>query len=248
LYELREADLLASHPDWAWLRLWADTLVLAHVVNRPLPAVPAELGRACSRLTSRLRECTLATVLEGAVTRRSWALRSAYLPSELTAVVADVAQKLLTSDSSLVGTLPGPNWVIPQIRWLHEIDRLFPYEAGVPDKHSPAPPLDYSLPGLKQPPEPKLGHRLRALRRHPLSMELERNRPIALTALEGDDHHDGFYKDLSVVAIGLDADEQIAEAAGTMRATSWLEPVLSWPDRLIAPFGDPSQGLPFLEG
>jgi hypothetical protein len=248
LYELREADLLASHPDWAWLRLWADTLVLAHVVNRPLPSVPAELGRACSRLTPRLRECTLATVLERAVTRRSRALRNAFLPSELTAVVADVAQNLLAGDSDLVGTLPGPNWVIPQLRWLHEMDSLFPYGAGAPDKHAPAPPLEYQLPGLKQPPQPKLGHRLRALRRHPLSMELERNRPIALTALEGDDQNDGFYKDLSVVAIGLDEDQQIAEAAGAMHATSWLEPVLSWPDRLIAPFADPSEGLSFLNG
>jgi DNA helicase HerA-like ATPase len=248
LYELREADLLASHPDWAWLRLWADTLVLAHVVNRPLPSVPAELGRACSRLTPRLRQCTLATVLERAVTRRSRALRNAFLPSELTAVVADVAQNLLAGDSDLVGTLPGPNWVIPQLRWLHEMDSLFPYGAGAPDKHAPAPPLEYQLPGLKQPPQPKLGHRLRALRRHPLSMELERNRPIALTALEGDDQNDGFYKDLSVVAIGLDEDQQIAEAAGAMHATSWLEPVLSWPDRLIAPFADPSEGLSFLNG
>ncbi|GAA2426688.1 hypothetical protein GCM10010191_44030 [Actinomadura vinacea] len=248
LYELREADLLAGHPDWAWLRLWADTLVLAHVVNRPLPAVPAELGRVWSRLAPRLRECTLATVLERAVTRRSWALRNAFLPSELTAAVADVAQKLLDGDHTPAGTLPGPNWVVPQLRWLHELERLFPYGAGVPDKHTPAPPLEYQLPGLRQPPEPKLGHRLRALRRHPLSMELERNRPIAMTALGGDDEQAGFYKDLSVVAIGLDEDEQIADVADTMQVGSWLEPVLSWPERLIAPFGDPSRGLPFLEG
>jgi hypothetical protein len=247
LYELREADLLAGHPDWAWLRVWGDTLVLAHVVNRPLPAVPAELGRACSRLTSRLRECTLATVLERAVTRRSWALRNAYQPSELTAVVADVAQKLLVGDSDLVGALPGPQWVIPQVRWVHELDRLFPYGAGAPDKHAPAPPMAYQLPGLKQPPQPKLGHRLRALRRHPLSMELERNRPIAFTAIEGEDRGESFYADLSIVAIGLDEDEQIAEAAETMRVESWLEPVLSWPDRFVTPFADPSEGLPFLE-
>jgi hypothetical protein len=248
LYELREADLLASHPDWAWLRLWADTLVLAHVVNRPLPAVPPELGRAWSRLTPRLRECTLATVLERAVTRRSWALRHAFLPSELTAAVAEVAQKLLGGDHTLTGSLPGPNWVVPQLRWLHELERLFPYGAGVPDKHTPAPPLEYQLPGLRQPPEPKLGHRLRALRRHPLTMELERNRPVALTALGGDDGNAAFYKDLSVVAIGLDEDEQIAEVAGTMEVIPWLEPVLSWPDRLITPFEDPSRGLPFLDG
>ncbi|TDD63689.1 ATP-binding protein [Actinomadura rubrisoli] len=249
LYELREADIVAGHPDWAWLRLWADTLVLAHVVNRPMPAVPAELGRAWSRLAPRLRECALATVLERAVTRRSWALRTAYPPAELTGVVAGVAQRLLggspaTSDAS--GTSPGANWVIPQVRWLHELDRLFPYGAGAPDKHAPAPSLDYQLPGLKQPPEPKLGHRLRALRRHPLSMELERNRPLALTALYGDDDHAAFYRDLSVVAIGFDEDEQIEHVAGTMQVTAWLEPVLSWADRFVDPFENPSAGLPFL--
>ncbi|MFI0350633.1 ATP-binding protein [Actinomadura sp. 9N407] len=248
LYELREADLLASHHDWAWLRLWADTLVLAHVVNRPLPAVPQELGRAWSRLAPRLRECTLATMLEGAVTRRSWALRTVYAPSELTAAAAAVAQRLLGGDTAPTGTLPGPNWVIPQVRWLHEMDRLFPYGAGAPDKHSPAPPLEYQLPGLKQPPEPKLGHRLRALRRHPLSMELERNRPVAITALGGEDDNASFYKDLTVVAIGVAEEDQIADAAETMRVGAWLEPVLSWPERLVIPFADPSGALPFLHG
>ncbi|RKS71149.1 DNA helicase HerA-like ATPase [Actinomadura pelletieri DSM 43383] len=244
LYELREADLVAGHPDWAWLRLWAETLVLAHVVNRPMPAVPPELARAWSRLTPRLRECALATVLERAVTRRSRALRTAYPPAELTAAVAEVAGRLLTGGAP--GTAPGPDWVIPQVRWLHELDRLFPFGGGAPDKHAPAPPLDYPLPGLKQPPDPKLGHRLRALRRHPLSMELERNRPVALTALYGDDDHAGFHEDLSVVAIGFEEDEQIAHVAATMGVVGWLDPVLSWFERFVAPFEDPSAGLPFL--
>ncbi|TDB76594.1 ATP-binding protein, partial [Actinomadura sp. KC216] len=246
LYELREADLVAGHADWAWLRLWADTLVLAHVVNRPMPAVPPELGRAWSRLAPRLRECALATVLERAVSRRSRALRTAYPPAELTAAVAKVAGRLL--DLDVPATAPGPNWVIPQVRWLHELARLFPYDDGrAPDKHAPAPPLDYQLPGLKQPPDPKLGHRLRALRRHPLSMELERNRPIALTALYGDDDQSGFYQDLPVVAIGFDEDEQVDHVAETMRVGEWLEPVLSWFERFVAPFEDPSAGLPFLD-
>jgi hypothetical protein len=137
--------------------------------------------------------------------------------------------------------------VIPQVRWLHELARLFPYGDGVPDKHASAPPLDYQLPGLKQPPDPKLGHRLRALRRHPLSMELERNRPIALTALYGDDDQAGFYQDLALVAVGFDdADEQVDHVAGTMLVTEWLDPVLNWFERFIAPFEDPSKGLPFL--
>ncbi|MEW2355391.1 ATP-binding protein [Spirillospora sp. NPDC029432] len=248
LYELREADLLAGHPDWAWLRVWGDTLVLAHVVNRPLPAVPPELGRAWSRLTPRLRECTLATVLERAVTRRAWALRTAYPPADLTAAAAAVAQRLLGGDPAPVGTRPGPDWVIPQVRWLHEMDRLFPYGGGAPDKHAPAPALEYQLPGLKQPPEPKLGHRLRALRRHPLSMELERNRPLATTAIGGADDLAGFYRDLADVTVGVAEEDEIADAAETMRVVAWLEPVLSWPERLVAPFGDPSGALPFLRG
>ncbi|GAA1872891.1 ATP-binding protein [Actinomadura bangladeshensis] len=244
LFELREADLIAGGPDWAWLRLWADTLVLAHAVNRPLPAVPAELGRAWSRLAPRLRECALATVLERAVSRRSRALRAAYPPAELTAAVAEVAGRLL--GGAAAGTAPGPQWMIPQVKWLHELDRLFPYGAGVPDKHTLAPPLDYPLPGLKQPPDAKLGHRLRALRRHPLSMELARNRPLALTALYGDDDQAGFYQDLTVVALGFEEDEQIDHVAETMRVTEWLEPVLSWFERFVEPFEDPSKGLPFL--
>jgi hypothetical protein len=77
-------------------------------------------------------------------------------------------------------------------------------------------------------------------------MELDRNRPLALTAIEGDDENAGFYADLAVVAIGLPEDEQIEDAARTMRVEEWLEPVLSWPERFVEPFADPSAGLPFL--
>lgn len=174
------------------------------------------------------------------MTRRSRSLRTAYPPSDLTAAAAEVAQRLLGGGAS--GAAPGPQWLIPQVKWLHELDRLFPYGGAVPDKHALAPPLDYPLPGLKQPPDAKLGHRLRALRRHPLSMELERNRPIALTALYGDDDQSGFFQDLAVVAIGFDEDDQIDHVAETMRVTGWLEPVLSWFDRFVTPFEDPRRG------
>ncbi|SEG86007.1 DNA helicase HerA, contains HAS-barrel and ATPase domains [Thermomonospora echinospora] len=246
LYELREADLLAGHVDSAWLRVWTDTLVLAHVVGRPLPVVPPELGSAWSRLTSRLRECALATVVERCVTRRAWALRSAYAPDKLTTAVAATAQRLLGGEYALAGTSPGPNWVIGQVKWLHEMERIFPYGAPTPDKHTPAPPLEYQLPGLRQAPEARAGHRLRALRRHPLSMELPANRPIALTALVGEDDHEGFADDLAVVAVGLDPDEQLTEIARAMRVTSWLEPVLSWPDRFVLPSQDSDGAPPFL--
>ncbi len=72
-------------------------------------------------------------------------------------------------------------------------------------------------------------------------MELARNRPIALTALYGDDDQSDFYQDLAVVALGFEEDEQIDHVAGTMRVTEWLEPVLSWFDRFVDPFADPSK-------
>ncbi|MEV4258259.1 ATP-binding protein, partial [Spirillospora sp. NPDC049652] len=246
LYELRAADLLAANAEWAWLRLWGETLVLAHVTDRPLPAVPAELERAWSRLAPRLRECALATVVDRAVTRRSRALRTAFPPADLTAAVAGAATRMLGGAHDLAGVRAGAQWVVPQLRWLHELDRLFPYGAGAPDKHALAPPLDFRLPGLRDVPDTRLGHRLRDLRRHPLSLELAANRPLALLALAGEDEHAAFFTDLSLVAVGMEEDEQIGHIASAMRAESWLEPVLSWPDRFIAPFDDPSAGLPFL--
>ncbi|HEU5156906.1 MAG TPA: ATP-binding protein [Streptosporangiaceae bacterium] len=248
LYELRQADLLAGAPDWAWLRLWTDTLVLAHVVNRPLPAVPPQLGRGWSRLAPRLRECMLASVLDRSVGRRASALRTAYPPAELTAAIAATAQRLLGEQDVHAGAAPGTKWVIPQVRWLHEMDRLFPHDGTTPDKHAPAPPMDYPLPGVKQQPDAKIGHRVRALRRHPLSMELEANRPIALTAIGGDDEHAAFANDLAVAAIGVDPSRQIAHVAEVMRVESWLELVLDWPSRLVNPFAAGTGARPPFEG
>jgi hypothetical protein len=265
LYELRQADLLAGGAEWAWLRLWVDTLVLAHVVNRPLPAVPTQLGRGWSRLAPRLRECMLASVLDRCVGRRAGALRTLYPPAELTAAVAAAAQYMLggaygqtgpagpagpggVPGPGVPGALPGAKWVIPQVRWLHEMDRLFPHEGATPDKHAPAPPMDYSLPGIKQAPDAKLGHRVRALRRHPLSMELEDNRPIALTAIAGDDEQAAFAKDLAVAAIGVDPGGQIRHIAEVMRVEAWLETVLDWPSRFVTPFAAANGKHPLFEG
>jgi hypothetical protein len=246
LYELREADLLATAPEWAWLRVWADTFVLSHLVDRPMPRVPDELGDIWAAQHARLRECMLATVLDRVVGRRSVMLRASYAPEDLTESVAGVADRLLGGARRPEDPLPGPVWVIPQLRWLHEMSRLFPRGRDVPDKHDPVPPLDYELPGLRQPPEPLFGHRVRALRRHPLSMALESNRPIVRVAILGEDDHVGFDRDLAVIGVGLDPADRITHAAERMRVT-WLEDVLDWPHRFTSAFEDPGGALPFFD-
>jgi hypothetical protein len=244
LYELREADLAAGHRLQAWLRVWADTLVLAHLVDRPLPAVPHELARDWARRSHRLRECMLATVLEQCVGRRAWALRSTYPPEELIAAVAEVAQAMLAEPGRGVGERPGVTWVIPQLRWLHEMDRIVPEPGGDLDPRAVAPPLEHPLPGLRQgrPSETLVGHRLRALRRHPLSMDLAHNRSLACVAIAGEDRHERFAADLALVAIGFDGDaERLADAAAAMRVTAWLETVLNWPVDLVLSFEQPGE-------
>ena len=67
LLELRSADLLADSPDFAWLRVWTEALVLAFLTNSALPVVPSALRHRWSQMDERLRECVLATLVESAV-------------------------------------------------------------------------------------------------------------------------------------------------------------------------------------
>ncbi|MCD0450356.1 DUF853 family protein [Actinocorallia sp. API 0066] len=238
LRELREAELLATAAEQAWLRLWTDVLVLAHLVNRPLPSVPAELERAWGRLAPRTRECMLATVVDHTVGRRARALRATFNPLDLTVAVTSAAGLLLAGKQAVQG---GPGFVIPQVRWLHEVDKLLPLDAPELDPHALAPALDYPLLSLKgRSPDAKVGQRLRSLRRHPLSMYLPTNRPPALTALVGD-APDPFETDLDTVSVGLPPEEhldRLTEALGT----PWLPAVLSWPTRHVTPPEDEAPG------
>ncbi|MGN6174571.1 MAG: ATP-binding protein [Streptosporangiaceae bacterium] len=203
LRDMRRAELLAtpglpgspgeaSEPGEAWLRLWAETLVLAFLANRGLPAVPAGLRRRWPAHDRRLRECLLATVLDRAVRSRAVAVRTCYDPAALAASAAGAALRLLDEGRG-AGTRQGPGWVIPQLRWLHEMEQVFPLGGGRPDPARPAPPTGVDLPGLAGWPDIRVGHRLRALRRHPLSTELPRNRLLAWTALLGDDDQRGVH-------------------------------------------------------
>jgi uncharacterized protein len=232
LVELRAAELLGAGPDDAWMRVWAETYVLAHLTNRPRPRVPVPLRQRWASLEPRLRECLLATALERSLRGREQALRTSFNPRDLAAECAEHAVGMLDGGKG-AGTMPGTQWVIPQLRWLHELERMCPFEAPAPDPFALAPPLDYILPGLSDRPDVKIGQRVSGLRRHPLSMEVTRNRLLAWTALLGEDDQGGFVEDLAAVAIGVTHTGQLRKAAGEMGVASWLEPVLSWPRRFI---------------
>ncbi len=232
LLELRSADLLAKSAQFAWLRVWTEAMVLAFLTNSPLPVVPAALKSRWSALEPRLRECVLATVVERAVAGRSQAVRDHFAPEGFTAAVGDVALRILNGGKG-AGTQIGSEWVIPQLKWLHEIERALPLTGPTTDPFELALPLEFELPGLVDRPDIKIGQRVSALRRHPLSMELDSNRLPAWTALLGEDDQRGFSADLAVLAVGASHRGQLLQAAGEMGVVGWLEPVLSWPRRFI---------------
>jgi hypothetical protein len=232
LVELRAADLLAGSPDDAWLRVWTEALVLALLTNHQLPLVPAALRQRWAGLDERLRECLLATAIDRALQGRAVAVRVFYDPERLAAASAGVAQRMLGGGKG-AGTRSGPDWVIPQLQWLHEIERACPLGAPPPDPFAPAPRLHYALSGLADRPDITIGQRVSGLRRHPLSMELGRNRLPAWTVLLGEDDQRGFAEDLSSVVIGASHRGQLRQAAGEMGIVGWLEAVLSWPRRFI---------------
>ncbi|MDP9863233.1 MULTISPECIES: ATP-binding protein [Streptosporangium] len=234
LVELREADLLADAPEWAWLRIWTDTLVLAFCTDRPVPGVPRALADLWAELPLRRRECLLATAVERSVGRRAWSLRTVSDPVKLTEQVATAATRLLGPDRE-VGERPGPAWVIPQVRWLHEVDRLFPHGQPAPNPRGAAPVMEYPLFSRPANGAELLGHRAKALRHHPLSMEVDRNRALAWRVILGDDGHEGVERDILTVTIGVDPAERLRHVAQTMGA-GWLESVLSWPHRFVLPF------------
>lgn len=256
--ELHAAGLLARGDAQVWFRLWGETLVLAFLTGRPLPRVPAPVRRSWPSLDARTRECLLATVVDDAVAARALALRHSYEPRRLIAAVASTAAGLLAAaTTSAAGSAPlpaamgsgavraGQVWVIPQLRWLHETERLCPPGQHRVNRDDIAPPLDFELAGLADWPGIRAGDRLDALRRHRLSMDYAPNRAIAATALHGTGDGAGsntIARDLALAGIGLSPRQRLRHAARILGTTrfgqhsdepSWLEVVLSWPDRTL---------------
>ncbi len=91
LAELREAELLATAPELAWLRVSTGALLLAFLTDNPLPAVPAPLRRRWRALAPRARECLLARIVDQQTGIRAVALRRSYDPSRFAQVVASAA-------------------------------------------------------------------------------------------------------------------------------------------------------------
>jgi len=246
-YELHAAGVLAEDPGQAWLRLWVQALVLAFLTGRPVPRVPAPLRLGWQALSPRTRECLLATAVETTVMARANALRPCYDPHRLTAVVAVAARRMLAADDH-VPVRAGPVWVIPQVRWLHEMERLNPLGHDQPRPGDLAPPLDFGLAGLPDWPGIRVADRLAGLRLHPLAMESERNRTAASTALLGADGNARLDAGLAIAGIGISPPLRLRHAARIMgagghgRQPGWLEVVLSWPHRFIG--ADPSTPSP----
>jgi uncharacterized protein len=197
----------------------------------------------------------LATVIDGAVAARAAALRPSYDPRRLTSVIAAVAARMLdaaTQDrvplsAGLAMPRPAPPfraghvWVIPQLRWLYELERVNPLGRDEIRFDDIAPPLNFGLAGLPDWPGIRVRDRLSGLWRHPLSVESGPNRGAATVALLGEDGRGSFDADLAVAGMGLSPPLRLRHAAAMLGAEGsgeepgWLEVVLSWPHRIIRP-------------
>ena len=248
---LHLAETRAESAEDAWLRVWTGTFVLAFLTGNPLPAVPGPLSRRWRGLGVRPRECLLARVADAVVGGRAAALRTSFDPGRFTGIVTSAALTRLNDAANAARAAgvagpairPGPVWVIPQLRWLHEAERLSPLSGPALAPADQAPPLDFDLAGLPDWPGIQAGQRARALRRHPLSMDQAANRRLAWIAVATEDGPAALAADLAQAAAGAEPAEQLRHAAGLMAVSGprtgagagpgWLEVVLSWPRRFI---------------
>ena len=239
-YELHAAAQLSGGDGQAWPRLWVQALVIAFVAGRPLPRVPVHLRRAWAELSPRRQECVLADVIDRLVTLRSAGLRPSYDPGRLMSAVATVAARMLDRPDPVLFRA-GQVWVIPPLRWLHEMERVHPYGQDMVRFDDIAPPLDYGLAGLPDWPGIRVRDRIGGLRQHRSSMESQHNRHLAAIALLGEDGGASLYADLATAGTGLGPQLRLRHAARLMGAggrghePGWLEVVLSWPNRIIRP-------------
>jgi hypothetical protein len=175
-HDIRAAELLASSPGSEALRTWAVSLIRAFVTGRPLPQPMRQLRADWERWLPRLRECTLATIVDKEIAALAVLVRDSYAPARLAGVVARTAATLLADGPA--PSRAGQCWVPPQARWLHEARRVGWHAEGSVDADQIAPPLDFAIAGLPDWPGMTAGQRLALMLRHPLSAERPENHPI----------------------------------------------------------------------
>jgi hypothetical protein len=155
-------------------------------------------------------------------------------------VVAAVATRMLDAPDPVLFRA-GQVWVIPPLRWLHEMERVNPLGGETVRFDDIAPPLDFGLADLPDWPGIRVRDRISGLRQHPVSMESACSRQLAATALLGEDGGASLYADLATAGTGLSPQLRLRHAARLMGAgghgkePGWLEIVLSWPHRIIRP-------------
>lgn len=171
----------------AWLRLWTTVLGLAFLTGRPLPAPPPEARAAAYR--SRGADRVVAALAGRLAAERRPALRGCYPPTTLARALASTGKRLLAGGP--VPARAGQVWVIPQLRWAHEAARVG-WSAGEARPDDLAPPLDFTLAGLRDWPGILAGQRLALLLRHPMALTAPANRALAATALFGVDGRKAF--------------------------------------------------------
>jgi hypothetical protein len=174
--DIRSAEHLAAAPDSEALRMWAGCLVRAFVTGHQLPQPSHRLRMDWDCWRPRLRECTLATIVDNQVAHLAAAIRECYAPARLSDVVARTAASMLGTGRA--PSRAGQCWVPPHARWLHEAARVGWRAAGDVDADQIAPPLDFAIAGLPDWPGMTAGQRLALLLRHPLCAELAHNQPL----------------------------------------------------------------------
>ena len=246
LLEMRRAELLASagrrrrraaSPATAWLRLWAETLVLAFLTSRGLPAVPAALRRwwpdrrpPAARVPARDRGRPGGPV-PGAgrpdlpTTRRPWprprpapgcgcsdAGRTVRAGHPAGPGLGDPAAALAARDGAGVpARRPDPRSGRPRAA-----ARLRPARAGGLAGHAGRAPAAGAAP-------PPAVHRAAAATGWSPGRRCSATTTSAASS-----------QDLATVGVGLEPGPQLRQAAGAMEAGAWLEVVLSWPRRFMA--------------
>lgn len=183
----------------AWLRLWTRTLLLAFLTGYPLPAVPPPLRAAGGVRQPHAIQCALAVLAERGVAERAAAIRDCFPAASLARALTGAAADMLAERRAPAAA--GKAWVIPHLRWAREAIRVgwacVPSRPGALPRGtvSPgdlAPPLDFAISGLPDWTGILARERLRALLRHPLSLEVAANRGVAAAALFGEGGQEAF--------------------------------------------------------